>query len=126
LKVLTDEDSSSLSVQLSRLVKTGVINRVARDWYENPFNSPSSEECSMVLRNPSYLSMEYALYKEGVLSQQVFTLTIITTKQPYLYKKENIKYEYHQIKKSLFGDLLRETLLLLQNLKRHYLTLIYI
>ena len=51
---LTGEKKTSLSVQLTRLAKSGVINRAAKFWYENPFNPPSAEEISMVIRYPSY------------------------------------------------------------------------
>jgi len=124
--VLTDEDRASLSVQLSRLVKSNVVYRVARDWYENPFNSPSPEEISMVLRHPCYLSMEYALYKEDILSQQVYTLTMVTTKLPYIYKTENSVYEYHQIKKSLFWGFEKGDTVNIAEPEKALLDLIYI
>ncbi len=99
---LTGEDKDSLTVQLHRLVSSDVILREARGWYANPFNPPSSEEVAMVLRYPSYLSMEYALSRHGILSQRVHTLTLITTKLPYVYKRDRATYEYHQVKRSLF------------------------
>ena len=71
LVLLTGDQRPSLSVQLSRLVASGVIERPARGWYANPFAFPSDEEVAMVIREPSYLSMEYALSREGILSQQV-------------------------------------------------------
>jgi len=126
LIVLTEENKSSLSVQLSRLVKSKIINRVARDWYENPFNSASTEEISMTLRYPCYLSMEYALYKNNILSQQVFTLTLVTTKQPYTYIKENATYEFHQIKKSLFWGYERIDMINIAESEKALLDLIYI
>ncbi len=99
---LTGEDKDSLTVQLHRLVASDVILREARGWYANPFNPPDFEEVAMVLRYPSYLSMEYALSKHGILSQRVNTLTLITTKLPYVYKRDRAIYEYHQVKRSLF------------------------
>jgi len=126
LVVLTDEDKSSLSVQLSRLVKSNIVNRIARDWYENPFNSPSSEEVSMVLRHPCYLSMEYALFKLDILSQRAYTLTMITTKFPYIYKTVNAIYEYHQIKKSLFWGFKKSGTVAIAEPEKALLDLIYI
>ncbi len=99
---LTGEDKDSLTVQLYRLVASDVILREARGWYANPFNPPSSEEVAMVLRYPSYLSMEYALSRHGIFSQRVHTLTLITTKLPYIYERDRATYEYHQVKRSLF------------------------
>ena len=102
LSQLTGISKSSLSVQLTRLVKAKIIRRAAQIWYENPFSNPSAEEISMVVRYPSYLSMEYALSKHGILSQTTYTLTLITTKLPYTYKTKQTVYEYHQIGKSFF------------------------
>ena len=66
LVILTGENKSSLTVQLSRLVKSGIVDHPVRGWYGNPFQTPSKEELAMVIRYPSYLSMEYALSKKGM------------------------------------------------------------
>jgi hypothetical protein len=91
------------NVGLSRLIHAGVITRAAHGWYENPFSPPSPEEKAMVLRYPSYLSLEYALSKQGILSQGAQTLTLMTTKLPYTYTTTQVVYEYHQIKKGLIA-----------------------
>jgi hypothetical protein len=46
--------------------------------------------------------MEYALSKHNILSQTVFTYTLITTKLPYSFRTEDKIFEYHQIKRDLF------------------------
>ena len=102
LSQLAGEKRDSLIVQLNRLVESNLIEREARGWYGNPFNPPDPEEVAMVLRYPSYLSMEYALSKQGILSQRVYTLTSITTKLPYTYERDKATYEYHQVKRSFF------------------------
>jgi predicted transcriptional regulator of viral defense system len=126
LAQLTGENKSSLSVQLTRLVKTGVLSRIATMWYENPFSPPSIEEIAMVIRYPSYLSLEYALSKQGVLSQTVHTLILVTTKLPYTYKTHKAVYEYHQMKKSLFGGYKKEGTVLIAESEKALLDLIYI
>lgn len=123
---LTGEDKSSLSVQLTRLVKAGVISRAAQVWYENPFMPPSFEEVAMVVRYPSYLSMEYALSKHGILSQAVYTLTLVTTKLPYTYRTDRAIYEYHQVNQSLFWGYLKEGTVLTAEPEKALLDLIYI
>ena len=126
LSQLTAENKPSLSVQLSRLVKAGVISKAAHEWYENPFSPPSAEEVAMVIRFPSYLSMEYALSKHGVLSQTVHTITLITTKLPYTYKTSNGVYEYHQISKSLFWGYKKEGTVLIGEPEKAFLDFVYI
>lgn len=102
LQNLIGEPTESLSVQLSRLVTSGIIRRPAKGWYENPFSPPTTEEVAMVLRYPTYLSLEYALSAHGILSQAVQTLTLVTVKTPYTVRTHGAVYEYHQIRKDLF------------------------
>ena len=126
LSQLTEEDKSSLAVQLNRLVKAGVIKRIAYGWYENPFASPSHEEIAMILRYPSYISMEYALSKHGILSQTVYTLTLVTTKLPYVYRTEEAVYEYHQISKNLFWGYKKDGMVKIAEPEKALLDFIYI
>ena len=126
LSQLTEEDKSSLSVQLTRLVKAGLVKRIAYRWYENPFAPPSLEEISMVLRYPSYLSMEYALSKHGVLSQTTYTFTLVTTKLPYTYRTEKAVYEYHQIHENLFWGYRKIGMINIAEPEKALLDLIYI
>jgi len=123
---LTDEDKNSISVQLNRLVRSNVIKRVVRGWYQNPFNPPSTEEIAMVIRYPSCLSMEYVLSKKDILSQTVYTLTLVTTKQTYNYSYEGRELEYHQIKKPLFFGYEEDGSVLTAHVEKALLDLIYI
>lgn len=123
---LTGENKTSLSVQLTRLVKANIIHRPTRTWYENPFTTPSNEEIAMVIRHPSYLSLEYALSKHGILSQAVYTLTLVTTKLPYIYQTNQTTYEYHQINRSLFWGYQREGNVLTAEPEKALLDLIHI
>lgn len=102
LEQMTGLPKDQLQVELSRLVARGVLRRLVREWYANPFAPPSVEEVAMVLRHPSYISLEYALAKEGILSQTAFTITLITTKLPYTFNLDGTIFEYHQIARRLF------------------------
>lgn len=102
LEQMTGLPKDQLQVELSRLVARGVLRRLVRKWYANPFAQPSVEEVAMVLRHPSYISLEYALAKEGILSQTAFTITLITTKLPYTFNLDGTTFEYHQIARRLF------------------------
>lgn len=126
LLLLTDESKPSLKVQLTRLVKGGVVTRAVKGWYENPFNTPTPEQIAMVLRYPSYISLEYALAKQGILSQRTHTLTLVTTKLPYTYSTSTNEYEYHQIKPELFSGYRREGKFLIAEPEKALIDLIYI
>jgi len=125
-EVLTGESKKNLSIQLNRLVRSKVIKRPVRNWYENPFNIPSTEEISMILRPPAYLSMEYALYKHDIISQQIHVLTLVTTRLPYTYESRSQVFEYHQIKRSLFWGYQEHGLISLAEAEKAFLDLIYL
>lgn len=124
--LLTGERRSSVSVQLSRLVSSGILDRPVRGWYANPFNTPTDEELAMVIRNPSYLSMEYALSRHGVLSQNVFTYTLVTTKLPYTFHSGDRVFEYHQMKRSLFWGYHSEGMVLIAEPEKALLDFLYV
>lgn len=126
LKVLTGENTSTISVQLSRLSRSGLVKNPIKGWYTNPFNTPNSEELSMVLRAPSYLSMEYALSRHGILSQDVHTYTLVTMKLPHTYRSDDDIFEYHQIKRSLFWGYKTEGNVQVAEPEKALLDLIYI
>lgn len=99
---MTGEKRQSLLVQLSRLEKTGLVERAARGWYVNPFNPATPEEVATAVRFPSYLSLEYALARHSVLSQFPYTLTLVTTRLPCILETDRTRFEYHQVSRRLF------------------------
>lgn len=126
INLLTGEKKSTVSVQLSRLVSSDIVDRPVKGWYANPFNPPDDEELAMVIRDPSYLSMEYALSRHGILSQNVVTYTLVTPRLPYTYRSNRKVFEYHQIKRSLFWGYRREGIIQVAEPEKAVLDLIYI
>ncbi|MBU0498161.1 MAG: hypothetical protein KKC68_06355 [Candidatus Thermoplasmatota archaeon] len=123
---ITGQNKPSLTVQLTRLVNANILARITRGLYANPFTTPSLEEAAMIIRYPSYLSMEYALSKHGILSQTVYTITLVTTKLPYTYKTNQTLYEYHQINRSLFWGYQQQGTVLTAEPEKALLDLIYL
>lgn len=123
---LTELRKEVLQVELARLVSSGTVERTARGWYSNPFHPPTPEETAMVLRFPSYISMEYALSFHNVLSQTTFAMTLITTKNPYTYNQEKWTFEYHQITNRLFWGFEKKDTFYMADPEKAILDLIYI
>jgi len=80
----------------------------------------------MILRVPCYLSMEYALSRQGILSQRVSTFTLMTTQKPYIYQKGEMIYEYHQLNRSLFWGYKQDGDILVAEVEKALMDLIYI
>ena len=102
LKLLIGMSSHSLRVNLSRLNEKKVIKRICRGFYANPFNMPTLEEISNQIYQPSYISLESALYSWGILSQIPYVLTCVSPQFPRTFNTSFGTIEYRQIKKSLF------------------------
>lgn len=100
--MLTGLKGPSLRVALKRLTDRKIIQRILRSYYANPFNPPTVEEVSAVIYPPSYISLESALCRHGVLSQLPYTLTCVTTRLPRKFKTPYGPLEYRQVKKKYF------------------------
>lgn len=106
--LLLNKHQETLRVELNRLKKRGLVTHLANGYYANPFHPPSLDYVAMVLKKPSYISMEIALNKFGILPQTVYLYTMVTTQLPYQYEAMDTIFEYHQIQaNSFFG--FRET-----------------
>ena len=123
---LTELRKEVLQVELARLVRSGTVERIARGWYSNPFHPPTPEETAMVLRHPSYISMEYALSFHNILSQTTYTMTLITIRSPYTYNQGKWAFEYHQIANRLFWGFEKKDTFYMAGPEKAFLDLIYI
>lgn len=99
---LLGRDMASVRVELSRLTSRGLLNRASKGLYLNPYNPPSQDELAMVLRSPSYVSMESALARQGILSQSPFTTTLVTTGSTGTIDTATLRFEYHHLQSSWF------------------------
>ncbi len=64
-----------------------------------------SEFCATnLIYTPSYLSTEYVLFINNIITENVYTTTLITTKKTATFQNIFGKFLYQSIKKSFFGD----------------------
>jgi len=99
---LLSRDMPSVRVELSRLVSRGMLSRVSKGLYPNPYNPPTQEELAMALKSPTYISMESALARQGILSQSPFTMTLVTTGSTGTVDAMNTRFEYHHLQSAWF------------------------
>jgi predicted transcriptional regulator of viral defense system len=105
--MLTGMNDHSLRIALTRLSNRGIIKRISRGFYANPFNIPTLEEVSGQIYQPSYISLESALFHYGILSQIPQILTCITTRFPRTFRSSLGIIEYRQIRSDLFWGFIR-------------------
>ena len=92
----------SLYVTLNRLVKSGVLVRLAKNIYSLFTETVDTEKIAGELYFPSYLSFEQALSQYGILSQIPYTQTFATTRPTKKMIIAEVEVEYSHLKKELF------------------------
>lgn len=108
LKLLSGAKSGALKASLRRLTRAKVIQRICRSFYANPLNPPTLEEISAAIYKPSYISLESALSRHGILSQMPQILTCVTTRLPRTFKTSFGLIRYRQVKKGYFFGFVQE------------------
>ena len=91
-----------LRVILCRLVKSGKLIRIQRNFYILPEKISEIEKIANQIYYPSYLSFESALALWGILSQIPYNLTFATILKSKSLNFEGRKIEYRKLKKELF------------------------
>jgi predicted transcriptional regulator of viral defense system len=102
-----------LKIILSRLRERGEIISLKRGIYvsgeylnqvksRNTWNEYMEFLCG-VLYAPSYLSLEYVLNEDNILSESSFGFSMISTKKTSTIKNELGSFHYHNIKEDLFS-----------------------
>ena len=108
LKLITGMSAHALSMALKRLNDKKLIRRICRGYYINPFSTVTLEEVSAYIYEPSYVSLESALSRYGVLSQIPQVLTCVTTKLPRVFNTSLGAIGYRQVKKGYFFGFVKE------------------
>jgi len=113
LSSLINRKGAALDYWTRRLVKTGEIISIKRDLFVGRLfvvkikGRPEStgsylEYLAGVIRQPSYLSTEYALAKCGALTDVPFAFTSLTVKSSRTFTNEFGSFIYQNIKAPLF------------------------
>jgi predicted transcriptional regulator of viral defense system len=109
LRTISNEDEEIISKNLLRWTKSGDIIKLKNGLYLTKdtfvkYNKIDgfTELIANKLRTPSYVSLEYALSKYGILTEVVYSITSVTLKTKREYENKTGKYIYKSIKRDLF------------------------
>lgn len=106
--ILIGKTGKNLDKKINRLVKSGYLKvlkkgfYVSASFYETADKELYAEYLANRLRQPSYLSLEYALAKSGLIPEAVYQLTSITSKSSRIFSNFIGSFSYRSIKDSLF------------------------
>jgi len=107
-----DAPPYQLRIALSRLEDRGSIIRLKKGIYTSKkfvedtrghgMESAFIEFIATKIYAPSYLSLDYVLYENNVLTEVPFSLTLITKNKTYTVHNNLGRFIYHKIKDELF------------------------
>lgn len=89
-------------VTLHRWVRNENLVRLKRGLYAIRGNVPPHVYLANKLREPSYISLEFALSYHRIIPETVYEITSVTTKSPRRFTADNTRFTYRHIKRSAF------------------------
>ncbi|MDD5770506.1 MAG: hypothetical protein PHE25_06050 [Candidatus Gracilibacteria bacterium] len=114
LALLTKNKKNAL-VYISRWLKNNLITKIRDGFYissskflefslEGKISSFIEYIATNLMYIPSYLSLEYVLYENSIITENVYNITCITTKKTAKFENNFGNFSYRSIKKDFFGD----------------------
>ena len=107
-----DENKNNLRILLSRMKSKNEISAIKRGIYVHSDylskvnvlrkKKDYDEFIACLAYQPSYLSLEYVLAENGILSESVFNFTLATTTKTYKLTNEFGNFFYYHFKNELF------------------------
>ena len=125
-KLANTYNNNTLYKIVERLIKNGILTRISHGLYMRSDNTPESFEIANLLYGPSYVSLESALYRYGVIAQAPYTITSVT---PRKTKKKTVfghEYEYVHLNPKFFFGYIRDKNILIAVQEKALLDLLYL
>lgn len=88
---------------LHRYAAKGYIVQVKRGLYAFPDALPPELFLANKIYEPSYVSLEFALSYHGIIPENVYEITSVTTKTTRRFEKLGKIYSYRHVKKNAFA-----------------------
>ncbi|MCL4377950.1 MAG: hypothetical protein M1409_06170, partial [Actinobacteria bacterium] len=80
----------------------GKIIRLTRGFYTLNLSTVDWESLACEILKPSYISLEYALWRYGIINEIPARITLITTKKHRIYNLLSNTFEYSYINPKIF------------------------
>lgn len=92
----------SMRRAIQRLLRKGLLLKLRKELYANPFVAPSLEEIAGVLYPPSYISLESALFMHGISEQAPHLLTCVSMNKTKTFRTALGEIACFHVKRELF------------------------
>lgn len=109
LEVILGTKRRTLDYRISSLIKKGVISKIKSGFYiSNDYlkaetnNEKYLEYIGCILKEPSYISLRYALSKYNLIPESIFDITYVTLKKTNRFDTSLVSFSYKNISKNLY------------------------
>lgn len=102
LKKLFPKETALLNTYLTRFKEAKIILPITRGLYTLVDNTLDVEKLVTAIYYPSYISLESALSKYGIINQGLYKITLATTRHSKKITLSQTECEYSKINKDLF------------------------
>ncbi|PIR13733.1 hypothetical protein COV49_01135 [Candidatus Falkowbacteria bacterium CG11_big_fil_rev_8_21_14_0_20_39_10] len=112
LNLYLNKKDEALNYWIKKLIQKEILIPIKKGFYVSNFYLDKVKDknemegyleyLAGIIRYPSYISLEYALAKYGLIPETVFSITSITQKTPRVYKSKFATFSYRNIRDSLF------------------------
>jgi len=126
LRKIAGLKEGTLKVVLSRLVKSGKVQKIGQKFYALDPQKIDLEKLAVQIYGPSYVSFEGALSKQGILSQQTYQLTLATTERTKKLETPQVDILYHHLKSQLYWGFIQMDGTLIAEPEKAFLDLAYL
>lgn len=103
-KLLLIKNSASATVAAGRLIKHGILTRIAKGYFILAGHEPADFELANTLYPPSYISLESALNYYGILIQSPQQMTSVTAKRTKRLTAEGKAFSYAHLDRRYFTN----------------------
>lgn len=94
--------ASRVKYFLESNTRRGFFVRLKKGLYAVKNNYPAEEEIANTLYQPSYISLEYAMARYGIIPEMVYTVTSVTTMPTRSFSAGGKQYDYLTLKKQAY------------------------
>ena len=125
-KIFNSVNKNTIYKTAERLVNNGILKRLNKGLYINTAKAPDIFEIANYLYTPSYISLESALYRYGVISQSPYLITSVTPKKPKKIIAEGTDFEYVHITAKYFFGYVSDKGILIATREKALIDLLYL
>jgi len=125
-KLIGSNNANTIYKTAERLTRNGILSKLNKGLYFTAEIPPDLFEIANGLYVPSYVSLESALYRYGVISQALYTITSVSTNKSKKKAAFNNEFEYTHINPKYFFGYVRDRDVLIASREKALLDLLYL